>query len=75
MTFWNKLLKLLQKKVDIGREVILRKKFPLKAVCDALGVSRSNMYQNKKPRPQRYKMKEDEEVLAEIRKVAKDRST
>ena len=51
------------------------KKYPVTKVCKALEISRSNQYQNRKPRPKRYQCKEDEAVLEEIRAVAKDRST
>lgn len=51
------------------------KKYPITKVCEALGISRSNQYQNRKPRPKRYRRREDDVVLGEIRAVAKDRST
>ena len=51
------------------------KKYSVTKVCNALEISRSNQYQNRKPRPQRYQRKEDEAVLGEIRAIAKDRST
>lgn len=51
------------------------KKYPITKVCDTLGISRSNQYQNRKARPVRYRRKEDDAVLEEIRAVAKDRST
>lgn len=51
------------------------KKYPITKVCKALEISRSNQYQNPKLRPKRYQRKEDENVLQEIRAVAKDRST
>ena len=51
------------------------KKYPVTKVCKALEISRSNQYQNRKPRSKRYCCKEDEIVLGEIRAVAKDRST
>ena len=51
------------------------KKYPVTKVCKALEVSRSNQYQNRKPRPKRYHREEDAIVLEEIRAVAKDRST
>lgn len=51
------------------------KKYPITKVCKALEISRSNQYQNRKPRPKRYWRKEDERVLGEIRAVARDRST
>lgn len=51
------------------------KKYPITKVCEALGISRSNQYQNRKPRSKRYQRKEDDIVLGEIRAVAKDRST
>jgi len=51
------------------------KKYPITKVCKALEISRSNQYQNRKPRPKRYRRKEDAPVLEEIRAVARDRST
>lgn len=51
------------------------KKYPIKKVCEVLEISRSNQYQNRKPRPERYRRREDNAVLEEIRAVAKDRST
>lgn len=51
------------------------KKYPITKVCKTLEISRSNQYQNQKPRPKRYQRKEDEAVLREIQAVAKDRST
>lgn len=51
------------------------KKYPVTKVCKALEISRSNQYQNRRPRPERYRRREDETVLDEIRAVAKDRST
>lgn len=51
------------------------KTFPTKTVCDVLGISRANMYQNRRSRPKRYHMKDDERVLAEITEVTKERST
>jgi putative transposase len=50
-------------------------KYPTTRVCKALGISRSNQYQNRKPRPKRYRRKDDELVLQEIRAVAKEKST
>ena len=51
------------------------KKYPITRVCKALEISRSNQYQNRKARPKRYRRKEDEGVLGEIRAVARERST
>lgn len=51
------------------------KTFPTKTVCDVLGISRSNIYQTRRPRPKRYRMKDDKRVLSEIAEVAKERST
>ena len=51
------------------------RKYPVTKVCKALEISRSNQYQHRKPRPKRYRRREDEAVLGEIRAVAKDRST
>lgn len=51
------------------------KKYPVKSVCESLNISRSNLYQNRKPRPRRYRRKDDDEVLKEIMEVAKERST
>lgn len=44
-------------------------------VCRVLEVSRSNQYQNPKPRPKRYRRKDDPLVLTEILKVTTDRGT
>lgn len=51
------------------------KKFPIKSICEVLQISRSNLYQHPKPRPRRYRRKDDDKVLGEIKAVAKDRST
>lgn len=51
------------------------KRHKVKAVCNTLGISRSNQYQNRRSRPARYKREGDEEVLAEIRCVARERGT
>jgi putative transposase len=51
------------------------KKYPITKVCKTLEISRSNQYQNRKPRAKRYRRKDDEQVLDEIRQIAKDRST
>lgn len=51
------------------------KKYPILQVCKALEISRSNQYQHRKLRPERYRREEDDIVLGEIRAVAKDRST
>lgn len=51
------------------------KKYPITKVCKALEISRSNQYQNREIRPKHYRRQEDENVLQEIRAVAKDRST
>lgn len=51
------------------------KKYKVKVICNTLGISRSNQYQNRRPRPARYKREGDEEVLSEIRCVTRERST
>lgn len=51
------------------------KKYPMTKVCKALEISRSNQYQNRRPRLKRYQREEDEAVLEEIRVIAKGRST
>jgi transposase InsO family protein len=61
--------------VDLGRRVIAMKKYPVQRVTKALGISRSNLYQNRRERPKRYHRQDDAEVLEEIRAVAKNRST
>jgi putative transposase len=61
--------------VDIGRELISMNKFPIKLVCDSLRISRSNIYQNRKHRSNRYRRKDDDQVLMEIKEIAKNRST
>lgn len=50
-------------------------KYPVTRICKALGISRSNQYQNRQPRPKRNRRQEDEAVLADIKSVAKDRAT
>lgn len=47
----------------------------VRAICKTLGISRSNQYQNRRPRPLRYKRDGDEEVLAEIRCVTRERGS
>lgn len=51
------------------------KKHKIKTICKALKISRSNQYQNLRPRPARYKREGDEAVLSEIRCVTRERST
>lgn len=51
------------------------KKYPITRVCETLEISRSNQYQNPKTRPRRYRRKEDDLVIEQIRSVAKDKST
>lgn len=51
------------------------KKYSMTKVCKALEISRSNQYQNRKPRSGRYRRNGDDIVLGEIRAVTKDRST
>jgi len=51
------------------------KKYPITRICKALGISRSNQYQNSKSRPNRYRCQSDEGVLEEIKTVAKVRAT
>jgi len=61
--------------VDLGRKVIAMEKHPVKKVVETLNISRSNQYQTKRPRPARYKRKDDDESLGEIKAVCKERAT
>ena len=61
--------------MDLAREVIRRGKFKVARVCRVLSVSRSNQYENRKPRPARYRRKDDPVVLRSILEVTKDRGT
>ena len=61
--------------MDIARIMIRKKKFNIFPICRVLGVSRSNQYASKFPRPKRYKRKEDEVIKSEILSVIKDRGT
>ena len=55
--------------------MIRRGKFKVARVCRVLSVSRSNQYENRKPRPARYRRKDDPVVLRSILEVTKDRGT
>lgn len=55
--------------------MVAMKKHPVKGICENLRISRSNIYQYRKPRPLHYRRGDDEKVLAEIRGIAKERST
>lgn len=61
--------------MDLAREVIRRGRFKLARVCRVLSVSRSNQYENRKPRPTRYQKAEDAQVLKSILEVTKTRGT
>lgn len=61
--------------MDLAREVINRGRFKLARVCRVLSVSRSNQYENRKPRPKRYAKADDSMVLRSILEVTKDRGT
>lgn len=47
----------------------------MKRVCEVLNVSRSNQYQNRNPRPKRYRRKDDQDVLKSVLEVTKTRAT
>ena len=51
------------------------KKFKVRRVCSLLKVSRSNQYQNRVPRPKRYKKPDDQAVLKSVLEVTKTRGT
>jgi len=61
--------------VDLAREVIKRGKFKTARVCRVLKVSRSNQYENRRPRPARYKKSDDGAVLRAVLEVTKTRGT
>lgn len=61
--------------MDIARELIKKKKFKIKRVCDVIGIARSNIYAQKNARPKRYKMKDDPVVLKSILEETRTRST
>ncbi|MBC7385947.1 MAG: IS3 family transposase [Cryobacterium sp.] len=61
--------------MDLAREVIRRGKFKIARVCRVLSISRSNQYENRKPRPKRYKRRDGPVVLKSILDVTKDRGT
>lgn len=61
--------------MDLAREVIRKGNFKIARVCRVLGVSRSNQYENSKPRPTHYVRKDDPMVLKSILEVTKDRGT
>lgn len=50
-------------------------RFPKQRICRLLEVSRSNQYQNKKPRAKRYKREDDSAVLRSILAATKNRGT
>lgn len=55
--------------------MIKRRKFSVLPVCSVLGVSRSNQYASRSPRPKRYKRENDSQMLTEILSMVKDRGT
>lgn len=61
--------------MDIGRELIQKRKYKTKRICSVLGISRSNQYENKKTRSSVYKKADDAEVLKSILVVSKNRAT
>jgi len=61
--------------VDLGRAIIGLKKFKVRRVCQVLGISRSNQYQNKTSRSKFYKRREDQTVLKSVLEVTKTRGT
>ena len=66
------------KKTDLAAAIVRRGGFPVKRVTEALGVSRSNIYEHSRsprPRPERYNKAEDAYLLPLIINILNTRQT
>lgn len=61
--------------MDVARELVRRGRYRISRIATVLNVSRSNLYEHPRPRPKRYRRRDDGEVRGEILNQLKARET